>query len=271
MGSVIWLDGELRDAETPSIRADDRGFTLADNLFETLRVRDGAPGLWKLHAARLRHGLGVLGLKLPHSIKQLEAILQQTLEANQLRDAAVRITVSAGPGPRGLKRPARPAPTVLVTAGPLPPSLNSGRVIVARSTRRNEHSPLSQVKTAAGYPDQLVALREAEADGAADALVLNTRGRLTGATTSSLILCRGNRAMTPSLTEGALPGTVRAWLLQADQVEETAIQAETLRPDDTLLLINAMGVRTTWLGADDGPLNPAAERIARRLNAEIFR
>lgn len=271
MGSVIWLDGALREAETPVLRADDRGFTLADSLFETLRVRDGVPGLWKLHTARLRRGLETLALKLPQTTKALQEAIQVTLEANGLSDAAVRIAVSAGPAPRGLKRPTKPVPTLLITAAPLPPSLKPGRAIVARSTRRNELSPLARVKTAAAYPDQFLALNEALAAKADDALVLNSRGRLTGATTSTLILCRGNRALTPSVAEGALPGTVREFLLQAGAIEEAAIQAETLRPDDTLLLVNALGARPAWTGTDDGPFAPAAARIKALLAAEIYR
>lgn len=268
---MIWLSGRLIEAETPALTVGDRGFTLADGLFETLRVRNGTPGLWKLHVERLKQGLQILGLKLPISVKNLHAAVQQTLEANRRVDAAVRISLSAGPAPRGLARPAKPEPTLLITAAPLPPPSKPVVVTIARSTRRNELSPLAQVKTSAAYPDQLLALREAQTAKADDALVLNTRGRLTGATTANLILCRGSRALTPSVAEGALPGTIRRWLLDKAEIEEAALQAETLRPTDTLLLVNALGVRrASLLGAPEPEIAPSAERVFALLNAEIF-
>ena len=55
------------------------------------------------------------------------------------------------------------------------------------SIRRNEHSPLSRVKSLA-YLDNILALREAAEAGCEEALLLNTAGRLAGGSRSNVFL-----------------------------------------------------------------------------------
>ncbi|OYY80966.1 MAG: 2-keto-4-methylthiobutyrate aminotransferase, partial [Rhizobiales bacterium 24-66-13] len=45
---ILWLNGALVEHGAARVAPDDRGFTLGDGLFETVRVKNGA--LWHLHA-----------------------------------------------------------------------------------------------------------------------------------------------------------------------------------------------------------------------------
>jgi branched-chain amino acid aminotransferase len=269
---IVWIDGALVEAEAAFLPLDDRGFTLADSLFETLRVRRGEPGLWKLHMARLSSGLDLLGLPQAFSANMLAGAVQATLQANRLSDAAVRMTITAGSGPRGLRRPHPPAPRILVTVTPLGPNPPDGPIIIAQSTRRNEFSPLARVKTAAHYPDHLLALSEAQASGATDALLLNTNGALACATTANLIVCRGGEAWTPRIEDGALPGTVRHALIERGLVCPRRLLPNDLIPTDGLLLVNALGVRRVWLSgeAPPEPAPPATAELLDFLQTQIL-
>ena len=106
---VIHLNGRLLPVADARIDPADRGLTLGDGLFETIRARDGqAVRLWR-HLARLRAGAAVLGLDVPTSDRDLGRLLAETLAANGLADGVLRLTLTRGPAGRGLA-PSPPAP-----------------------------------------------------------------------------------------------------------------------------------------------------------------
>ena len=72
----------------------------------------------------------------------------------------------------------------MIAASALPPLPDGPARAIIGTTRRNEHSPLANVK-ALGYLDNILARREAEARGADEALLLNTAGRLASASAKS--------------------------------------------------------------------------------------
>jgi branched-chain amino acid aminotransferase len=242
MSAVVWLDGLLMAADQARIDPADRGFLLADGLFETIKVTGGT--VWHLgrHLTRLRAGAELLGLPVPFGDAAIGDGIFGLLAANQLRDAAVRLSLSAGVGPRGLMRPSPPRPVTMLSAAELMGPLSPARLVVARSTRRNEHSPLSRIK-ALGYGDQILARREAAARGADDAILLNGAGEIAGASVANLLLHDGARWLTPPVAGGALPGIGRGMLIEAGLVQEQTLFPEDLNSAVQLLLINSLAER----------------------------
>ena len=108
---LLWVNGELLPAGEAAVDPRDRGFTLGDGVFETMRVRGGAVLRIERHLSRLRAGAAVLGLSpLPRNEDLADAITR-TLAANGLTDAAVRLPVTRGvPKGRGLLPPPEPSP-----------------------------------------------------------------------------------------------------------------------------------------------------------------
>ncbi len=228
----------------------DRGFTLGDGLFETIRVRDGRPLLLDLHLARLRAGAGRIGLSRVPDDETLSGAIRMTLEANGLSDAAVRLTVSRGvPANRGLSSKPEPAPSLVVHAQPFagyPAELYSRGLRAATSSiPRNERSPLARIK-ALSYLDNVLARREADASGVDEALMLNTAGHLACASAANLFLARGETLLTPDPESGVLPGTVRGLVLAelAPQMGLTAVErtvrTEELATADEAFLTSAL-------------------------------
>lgn len=219
---VVWLNGRLTAAAAARIDPADRGLTLGDGLFETMRAVGGAVPLLARHLARLRDGAGLLQIPVAAGDAELAGAVRELLAANRLEVAAVRLMLTRGPGPRGVLPSGEPSPTLLLAAHPLPPPVGAARVVTATVTRRNEHSPLAGIK-ALGYLDSLLALREARAAGADEALLLNTADRLACAATANLFLVVGGRLLTPPLAEGALPGITRGLILEL--AREAGIEA----------------------------------------------
>jgi branched-chain amino acid aminotransferase len=259
--SRIWVNGRLVDATQPAIAAADRGFLLGDGLFETIRVQEGAPLCLERHLARLARGGALLDLPLPGA-SILEGAVGETIDADRVRGGSLRLTVTRGVGERGLDIPASARPTVLITVSPGAPMTAPVRVRIDRQYRRDERSPLSAVK-ALGYLPSILARRGAQAQGADDALLLNVAGRVACATAATLVLWRRGVWITPAQSEGALPGTARAALMEAGLVAEGTVSIRTLLAAPAAMLVNALGARAV-LGIDARSL-PWPEAVARSV------
>ena len=247
---LLWVNDGLVPVEKAALDPRDRGFTLGDGLFETIRVRDGRPLLLDLHLARVRAGAGRIGLSRIPDDETLSGAIHETLEANGLSDAAVRLTISRGvPANRGLSSKPEPAPSLVVHAQPFagyPAELYSrGMRAVISSIPRNEHSPLARIK-ALSYLDNVLARREADARGVDEALMLNTAGYLACASAANLFLARGESLLTPDPESGVLPGTIRGLVLAelAPRMGLTAVErqvrTEELATADEAFLTSAL-------------------------------
>ena len=240
--SVVWLNGALLDASVARIDPADRGFTLGDGVFETIRAVGGVPAHAERHFARMRNGAGVLGIAVPFGDDALFDALCSVLRENGLADAAVRLTLTRGPAARGVLPVGVGRPTVLISAGVLPGTFPPARVIVAQRTRRNEFSPLSRIKSL-NYLDSVLARQEAAEAGADDAILLNSRGDPAEATAANVILLLSDQFITPRVADGALPGVQRSVLLAAGLVIERQVLRIELDRGEAAFLANSLGVR----------------------------
>ena len=190
---------------------DDRGLTLGDGLFETILSLDGELVWLDEHLQRLAAGCAALALPAP-DLAEARRLCEEAARTVAGR-AAVRLTVTAGSGGRGLDRPDRPEPRLFATAAPAP-MLETPATLLTTSVRRNEGSPASRLKTLA-YLDNVLARAEARAAGADEALMLNNRGEVACASAANVFWIKGSTLFTPALVCGVLPGIVRARVLAA--------------------------------------------------------
>ncbi|MCA1908771.1 MAG: aminotransferase class IV [Magnetospirillum sp.] len=269
---MLMLNGRLVPTSDRALSANDRGFTLGDGLFETIKVRHGRPLRLDLHLARLRDGAAILRLPLPLQPDQLEESISTVLQANGLHDAALRLSVSRGPGQRGLLPPDPCTPTWVLTAAPLPPAMGPVRAITAETVHRNQMSPLSRVK-ALSYLDNVLARLEAQDKGADDAIVLNTLDRVAETTIANIFVVGSDGVLvTPPVGDGALPGVRRAELLRSMVAIERSISREDLLNAREAFLTNALSVRplvavdTHAIG--DGLPGPLGARLNREAEHE---
>ena len=213
-GPVTFLDGVKLDDGGARLSPRDRGLTLADGLFETMRVRSGRVFQLRQHIDRIHRGLAVLRIGVPF---ELERRVTSAVEAVGREDASVRLTVTRGVGGSGLAVAPDMAATVIVTVAPMPAFPSSvyeqGLSAHVPAGRRNARSATSGVKTLS-YTDAVVGLLEAQEQGADEALFLDTDDHCSEASASNLFLVAGTTLVTPPLSCGALPGITRATVLQ---------------------------------------------------------
>lgn len=254
----LFLGTALMEEAEAAVSPFDRGFTLGDGLFETLRVKGGRVLRVEAHLARLAAGAKVLGMPLP-SLNLSEA-LAQTAEANGLSEGVLRLTLTRGIGPRGVLPPAEPKPTLVITAAPLAPALPPARLVIAQGTRRNDRSPLAQVKSL-NYLDGILARQEAARRGADDAILLNTRDGVAETSIANLFAVIDGALVTPPLSEGVLPGVMRANVIAAG-AKERRLTADDLASAEEILLTSALGIRTVaTLEGRPLPSTAAADRL----------
>lgn len=239
---MLWLDGRLVAAGQPQIDPADRGFTLGDGVFETLPALRGLPQHVDRHLARLAQGAAVLGFAVPYERDTIVGGIGMVLVSSGGGDSVIRITLTRGPAPRGLLPPDSPQPTLMITAGPRPPPAGPAAAIIARSTRRNEMSPVSTIKSL-NYLDNILARQEAADCGAHEAILLNTQGRVAGATIANVFAVIDGVVVTPPVAEGALPGIRRGLLLEQGRAVEREISEAGLWSASEIFLTNSLGLR----------------------------
>jgi len=229
---MIYLNGAIVPPDFARIDPADRGFTLADGLFETLRAYNGKPFRLEDHLVRLETSAQALGIPLLFDAVMIAEAVLELLTANALTegDAAIRITATRGTGPRGLIPPADVKPTLMITTSAyhaLPDTCAATLVDI----RRNEGSPLSRMKSL-GYLDNVLATREAAERGAEEAILLNNAGRVAGAARANVFAVLDGRLLTPPLSDGVLPGIARRVVLDLAEALRIPTEEASLSPAD---------------------------------------
>ncbi|NQT87441.1 aminotransferase class IV [bacterium] len=245
---LVSINGRLAPANEPVATASDRGFLYGDGLFETLRSYDGRPCLLAEHLARLSASAAALRFGRAVDPRAVADDVERLLEANALRDAYIRVTLSRGPllGVLELEPPARP--TLVIVAQPVHPpdaaAYREGQRAIVATIRQNTHSPLPRHKTL-NYLGNLLARTEARERGAHEAVLLNTRGEVAEAAASNIFLVLGGQLVTPSLDANILPGVTRGRVLAVARAMGAPVEERTVSPDelhraDEILLTNSI-------------------------------
>ena len=259
----IWLDGRLVDGREVRIDPSDSGLARGDGLYESLRARSGKAQRIGAHLARLHAGAGALGLTIPFADKDIGEAMSEVLAANGLAHGQLRVTLTRGP------ESAKPTPpTLLIAATPTVPEPPAARAIIATVTRRNEFSPTARFKTLNGL-DNLLARQEALRHKADEALLLNSQGRLAEASGANLFLVIDGDVLTPPVAEGALPGVMRAEVIDRLGAATAQLNPADLASASEAFLTNAHGIRAL-VAVDGKPVGGGREGIVTaRLKAAV--
>ncbi|MCW5722561.1 MAG: aminodeoxychorismate synthase component I [Devosia sp.] len=141
-----------------------------------------------------------------------------------------------------------------ITAVPLPPNPASFRFIVATQTLDSASVWLAHKTTNRGFYDQ--PRQEAhERLGVDEVVFLNERGELTEGSITNLFLEKSGRLLTPPLSSGLLPGTLRAELIDSGRAEEAVLTLADLAGAEAIFLGNSVRglIRAVWHQQQDTP------------------
>ncbi len=216
----------------------DHGFTVADGVFETLKVTKAGAFAVTRHLARLADSAALLGLPVPDDDVVRGAIAEVVADwlASGGRHGRLRVTYTSGPGPLGSDR-GEESPTLVVTASetPLWPATTTA---VRVPWPRNERSPLAGAKTTS-YAENVVALRAARQAGASEAVMANLIGDLCEGTSTNVFVVVDGIVLTPTLAGGCLPGITRGLVIEWFDVVEQDLPFAILDTADEVFVTSS--------------------------------
>lgn len=250
---LINLNGKIFAADKPVIPVDNRSFRYGEGLFETMRLQRGKIPLWEKHWHRLISSLPLLYFELPKhltSTKLLDEVLHLAAKNNGLYASRIRITIFKGEG--GLWETPSSSFNYLIQCWPLEQpdfymnenGLDTGVFEAGRKTC----DAFSHLKSN-NYLLYAVAALHAKQQKWNEAVVLNQHGRICDTTIANLFFVSGSEIHTPSLSEGAVAGVMRGYLLEQMQktgisVQQDAYTVQDLQQADEIFLTNAFyGIR----------------------------
>jgi branched-chain amino acid aminotransferase len=217
MENIVYFNGSLIPRSKAHLSINDHGFLYGFGLFETMRAYNGKIFLLDRHIKRLMNSARVIGLAEKLSGLDLGKFCLDTLKANDLKDARVRLTVTNGEVTDLPWVNAGGKPTVLVTAVQYMPlskaKYEEGFKVGIASVRRASQNVMSAIKSTS-YLLNTVARMEIAKRGQDEALLLNEDGYIAEGGGSNIFFVRSGRLVTPALNSGLIPGVTREVILE---------------------------------------------------------
>jgi branched-chain amino acid aminotransferase len=220
----IYLNGSLVPKEKAVVSVFDHGLLYGDGVFEGIRAYNGRVFRLKEHLDRLYRSAQAIVLDIGMSVEKMQEAVLQTLRANGLRDAYIRLVVTRGVGDLGLDPKKCPRATVFIIADKIAlypeECYTQGLEVNTVSTRRNSSQALNPNIKSLNYLNNILAKIEAGVSGAREAIMLSLEGYVAECTGDNIFYVLGNRLVTPPSAAGALEGITRGAVIElASSVE----------------------------------------------------
>lgn len=227
-GAWANVDGRVGPASEARVRPVDAGFLYGEAVYENLRTYGQVPFLFARHLRRLRRSAQFLKIPLAVSDEEITRRFQATQQASGIEgEHSLRVILTAGP--------AGGDPSLIILLRPLPPlpvdpEHEGVGVLLSDWVRAAPGGLPAEVKTTNLLPARL-AVREAEASGAHEAVIRDSAGDLAEGATSNLFLVEDGVIRTPAVAGGLLPGITRGLLLEVARELDIPCEATRLAPE----------------------------------------
>jgi branched-chain amino acid aminotransferase len=283
---VIWIDGDFVPwhQATIHVSAHHYGF----GVFEGVRVYAGASGaaIFRLgdHTKRLFRSARMMKLALPPAFSRqvLDEAQVELVRRNRFGDAYLRPFVFLD-GVSGLRPCSRDLSVHVAILGVDWRAREEGRragVTLKSSsfTRHPASSLLSKAKANGNYVGGMLALEEAQANGADDALLLDQSGLVTETSGANLFIVRDGELQTPPLScvlEGITRDSVISLATEAGlRVWQQPLTRDDIYAADEMFLTGTASEVTPVTQVDgrpigDGAPGPLTTRLSAAYSASV--
>ncbi len=260
----VWLNGKFVDHAEATVSLFDAGVQHGVGLFETMCARHGSVFRLMSHLERLKRSAIHLGLLEVLQLGPLARAVELTLEQNQMRDARVRLTVTAGTlamlKSAGVSSASqRSDPTIAIVVQPPTPYpselFDRGVRVAFAQMRASSGDPFAGHKTIWYWP-RLAELQRAAAMGSSESLFLTADGLVTGGAVSNCFVVKNGALRTPPARDEqvdggcaqVLPGVTRGVIMECARAGGVDVQVrdltvrELLDADEVFLTNSSWGV-----------------------------
>src|SRR3954471_13536973 len=283
MGRIAYVNGRFVPHAEAFVHIEDRGYQLADGVYEVWALFDGRLGDAEGHFARLERSLSELAIEMPMSRAALTLVLREAVRRNRVRDGMLYLQVTRGVAPRDHAfptTPVRPAMVITVKAvDRVKDELRAAKGVSVVTTPENRWGRCD-IKTIGLLPNALAKQKAREA-GAVEAWFVDDLGFVTeGASSNAWIIDAEGRLRTRDTNANILRGVTRSTLLSVINREGMEVDERPFTPADAVAareaFITGAGTLVLPVVAVDGkPVGegkpgPVATRL-RRLYIEQAR
>lgn len=226
MTRTVYVNGAYLPEAEASISVFDRGFLMADGVYEVVSVLGGKLLDYEGHMVRLQRSLSELAIQNPLADADYLAAFRELVARNEVTDGLVYLQVTRGnPGDRDFAYPpADTVPTVVMFTQSKPgladaPAAKAGWSVVSIPDLRWGRRDIKTVQLL--YPS--MAKMEAKARGADDAWMVE-EGRVTEGTSNNAYIVKDGRIVTRELSHDILHGITRAAVLRFAAEAQMAVE-----------------------------------------------
>lgn len=232
----VYLNNRVVPASEAKVSVFDHGFLYGDGIYETMRVYDGVVFMLDEHIERLYRSASLIGLNIPKKIADIKISIYETLKANSLTNAYVRLTISRGYGPIGLDPDLCKEPTFVVIANEFknyPKSYyEEGIKLIIASVRRNLKEALNPQIKSLNFLNNILAKIEAKQADVYEAIMLNAADHLAEGTISNIFFVKDDILCTPSIECGILDGITRGMVIDLAVKNGIEVKEGAFTPDE---------------------------------------
>jgi len=232
----VYLNDKVVPSAEAKISVFDHGFLYGDGIYETMRAYDGVVFMIDEHMRRLHRSASLIGLDIGKSSDELKLAIFETMQANNLSAAYIRMTISRGAGAIGLDPALCKVPTLVVMAHEFrdyPKSYyEEGLRLIISSVRRNIKEALNPQIKSLNFLNNILAKIEAIKADVDESLMLNAAGFLAEGTISNIFFVKDDILCTPSVECGILDGITRTIVLDLASRTGITVKEGEFRPED---------------------------------------
>ena len=233
MTEKVFLNDKLVDAGRGKVPVTDAGLLYGAGLFETMRASSGVVFCLDDHLERLFVSAEKLSINNTYTKKQITDAVYELLEANNLTEARLRLTLTSG----SVSKDSQLKSTLLITATKFEPYpaeyYKNGVLAVLTSYRQNLNDPVYGHKTL-NYLPRIMALNQARMKMASEAIWFTVDNKLAEGCISNIFLAKDDVIYTPALETPVLPGIARKAVLEIAKQNNIELIEKDLYIDDCL-------------------------------------
>ena len=218
------------------MHANDRGLLLGDGIFETMKYENNRIQFLQQHLQRIKGSMEALKFTIPANFNDIPNICNELIVKNSLQEqtVALRLTITRGPSKRGISITKSMKPTMLITATSYKSKKNYYPNALISNITKSEHSLLVAHKTT-NYLEHILARKEVEDRGYDEAILTNTKNNITESTIANLFFVLNDQLVTPLVSDGILPGIMRATVIACCQKNNIPIVERSISTQEALL------------------------------------
>ena len=219
MSLKIYINGKLVNKSQAKVSVFDHGLLYGDGVFEGIRSYNRLVFKLKEHIDRLFDSGKSIMLKVPLTKQEMIKAVINTLKANKLDDAYIRIVITRGEGDLGLDpRKCKGHETVIIITDKValyPGKLyKKGLKIITVPTVRNLPEAVNPQIKSLNYLNNILAKIEAINCGYQEAIMLDSMGYVAECTGDNIFIVEKGELFTPPQCMGTLRGITRDSVLE---------------------------------------------------------